>query len=70
MLHLTMSNSTGLHKALPVPSRFPFPPLTKPGHHPRLVLAGPPGVWVNARLKTPAGLGPLVLPGQENLFSR
>lgn len=69
MLHLTMSNSTGLHKAC-LCHLASLSTLTKPGHHPRLVLAGPRGMWVSARLKTPAGLGPLVLPGQENLFSR
>lgn len=44
MLHLTMSNSTGLHNPCLCHLASPST-LMKPGHHPRLLLAGPPGMW-------------------------
>lgn len=47
MLHLTMSNSTCLHNpCLCHLASLSILTKPKPGHHPRLVLAGPRGMWV------------------------
>lgn len=56
-------------QALPVPSRFPFhPDETRTRASPPAAAGGSPWHVGDARLKTPAGLGPLGLPVRKTCF--